>query len=68
MDIEILEEAAGLVAQNFYELKTGTRDIAQNQQAFDEALADTIFVINNFMRVSSNIAMTRESKDNLDTV
>lgn len=63
MDIEILEEAAGLVAQNLYELRTGTRDIAVNQKAFDEALADTIFVINNFMRVSSNIAMTRENKE-----
>ena len=68
MDIEILEEAAGLVAQNFYELKTGTRDIAKNQQAFDEALADTIFIINNFMRVSSNLAMTRQKEEPNDTV
>lgn len=68
MDIEILEEAAGLVAQNFYELKTGTRDVAVNQSAFDEALSDTIFIINNFMRVTSNIAMSRENTDTNDTV
>jgi hypothetical protein len=63
MNIEILEEAAGLVAQNLYELRTGTREIEADQKAFDEALSDTIFVINNFMRVSSNLAMTQENND-----
>ena len=55
MNIEILEEAAGIVAQNLFNLKYADKNISESAKELDECLNDTVFVINNFMRISADL-------------
>jgi hypothetical protein len=56
MNIEILEEAASQVAQNLFSIKYSELNPAESTKQMDECVADTIFVINNFMRISANLS------------
>ena len=60
--IEIMEEATSEVAQNLFRMKYPDVNMAEATKLLDDCVNETVFVINNFMRISSEIA-ERESKD-----
>lgn len=59
MNINILEDAAGQVAWNLFSIKYPEIDPAtleKSDKRLQDCINDTIFVINNFMRISADIA------------
>ena len=54
--IEILEKATALVARNLFEMKYKGRDPLESKREMEECINDSIFVINNFMRISADLA------------
>lgn len=62
MNIEVLEQAAGEAAQNLFRMKYPEGQIPSKE--FSEILADTVFVINNFMRISANLAEQENGDSN----
>jgi hypothetical protein len=61
--LEILEEATAQVARNLFKLKYPDVDIQNAPALLEICISDTVFVINNFMRVSADIAMESEATD-----
>jgi hypothetical protein len=55
--IEIMEEATAQVALNLFNLKHPELEASDpaNKPQMDECVSDTVFVINNFMRITSDI-------------
>ena len=58
--IEIMEEATAQVAQNLFRLKYPETNMEDAPKLVQDCINDTVFVINNFMRVSSDIAKAEE--------
>ena len=59
MNINILEDAAGQVAWNLFSMKYPEIDpttLEKSDKRLQDCINDTIFVINNFMRISADIA------------
>lgn len=59
MNISILEDAAGQVAWNLFSMKYPEVDattLEKNDKRLQECINDSIFVINNFMRISADLA------------
>lgn len=59
MNINILEDAAGQVAWNLFKMKYPDVDVEQLEKSdkrLQECINDSIFVINNFMRISADLA------------
>lgn len=68
MNIEILEEAASQCAHNLFRLKYPDLDATQATKQLDECTTDAVFIINNFMRISANLAMKQvEESDDIQT-
>ena len=63
MKIEILEEAAAQAALNLFKLKHPEVEDASKDTRLKECINDTMFIINNFMRISANLAENEESKN-----
>lgn len=59
--IEIMEEATAEVAQNLFRMKYPEVNIADAPKLLEDCISETVFVINNFMRISSEIASREES-------
>lgn len=59
MNINILEDAAGQVAWNLFSMKYPEVDattLEKSDKRLQECINDSIFVINNFMRISADLA------------
>lgn len=56
--LEILEEATAQVARNLFTMKYPEKDPVDGAKELSECVADAVFVINNFMRISADL--TRE--------
>ena len=63
MNIEILEEAASQCAHNLFRLKYPDLDATQATKQLDECTTDAVFIINNFMRISANLAIKAQQED-----
>lgn len=55
--LEIMEEATAQVALNLFNLKYPELDATDpaNKPQMDSCISDTVFCINNFMRITSDI-------------
>lgn len=62
-NIEILEEATAQVAQNLFKMKYPDVNVADAPKLLEGCIADTVFVINNFMRISADIAQNNLSEE-----
>lgn len=65
--IEIMEEATAQVARNLFSLKYPELNAAEATKELSECVSDTVFVINNFMRISADIARKDEESDEEQT-
>lgn len=54
--IEIMEEATVIVAQNLFKMKYPEVEMKDAPKLVEDCINDTVFVINNFMRISAEIA------------
>lgn len=63
MKIEILEEAAAQAAFNLFKLKYPQVEDASKDARLQECINDTMFIVNNFMRISANLAENEEHKN-----
>lgn len=66
MNINILEDAAGQVAWNLFSIKYPEVDVStleKSDKRLQECINDTIFVINNFMRISADLAQKMEAEE-----
>lgn len=54
--IEIMEEATAQVARNLFKLKYPEASELDAPKLVQDCVNDTVFIINNFMRISSEIA------------
>lgn len=54
--LEIMEEATAEVARNLFNIKYPEGNPLEMKKQMDECISDSVFVINNFMRISSSIA------------
>ena len=61
--LEILEEATAQVATNLFKIKYPGVEIENAPKLMDDCINDTVFIINNFMRVSADLA-TQEDEEN----
>ena len=66
--IQILEEATAQVALNLFKLKYPDVEPTNAPKLMDDCVADTVFVINNFMRVSADIAMSEVEDNDKETI
>jgi len=64
--IEIMEEATAEVARNLFKMKYPDVDMTQAARLVDDCIADTVFVINNFMRISAEIASKENDEANTE--
>lgn len=60
MNIEILEEAAGIAAKNLFNMKYPDKDV--DSKEMKECISDAVFIINNFMRISADL-MEKQNAD-----
>ena len=58
--LEIMEEATAQVAQNLFKLKYPEVNMEDAPKLVQDTINDTVFIINNFMRVSSDIAKAEQ--------
>lgn len=63
MNIEILEEAAAQAALNLFNLKFPGVENPSQDPRLQECINDTMFIVNNFMRISANLAEQSERKE-----
>ena len=54
--MEIMEEATAKVAENLFKMKYPEVNMEDAPKLVNDCINDTVFVINNFMRISSEIA------------
>jgi hypothetical protein len=59
--LEIMEEATADVARNLFNMRYPEGNPLEMKKQMDECVSDTVFVINNFMRISANIAKENEN-------
>lgn len=64
MNIEILEEAAAQAALNLFKLKYPEVENPSEDKRLKECINDTMFIVNNFMRISADLA-AREDEINV---
>lgn len=60
MNIEILDEAAAQTALNLFKIKYPEETASDGNKHLKECISDTAFIINNFMRISADLASKRE--------
>lgn len=56
-NLEILEKATAEVAINLFKMKYPGVEVDGSDPRAKECVSDAVFVINNFMRISSNLAL-----------
>lgn len=56
--LQIMEEATAIVAENLFKLKYPEVSMEDAPKLVQDCINDTVFVINNFLRVSTDL--TRE--------
>lgn len=53
---EIMEEATAKVAENLFRMKYPEVKMEEAPKLVDDCVNDTVFIINNFMRISAELA------------